>query len=206
MDLRGQREIRRSVESKRRAPREPERIVVPFSENGTLRDVTAGPILLSVEATNDVGDLAPWLDDAWWTMVMQRWADDAVTVLYAPTPDALLHSAVLHHVEMLRRVQPGWRIVGYAYRDDLAQDDDVSRAAVSPYHELRFFDQCRPGPPQLDVSETRALDELFAEIRRAQVQAGVTLPALVRLPAARCETKSASAPTRETAGEAGSGI
>lgn len=183
MDLNAQREIRRSVEARRQAPREPARVVAAYDDGGIPADVLAGPILLTIEATNTDSALAAWLDDIWWTDVIQRWADHAVTVAFAPTPGALLHPVVLHHVEMLRRVLPGWRMVGHGYRDDFAGDAEIGRVAKSPYHEVRFFDQSRPRAPQAAQGTRKlALDELFGRIRREQSRIGVTRPALVRLP------------------------
>ncbi len=183
MDLNAQREIRRSVESRRQPPREPARVVTAYDDGGVPEDVLAGPILLTIEATNSDSELASWLDDIWWTDVIRRWADHAVTVAFAPTPGALLHPVVLHHVEMLRRVLPGWRIVGHVYRDDLTDDEEIERAAKSPYHEIRFFDQSRPGAAQPEQGRPAfALDGLFGRIRREQSRIGVTRPALVRLP------------------------
>jgi len=182
MDLSAQREIRRMVESQRQAPREPARVVAAFDDGGIGNDVVSGPILLMVEATNVQGELAAWLDDVWWTDVMEQWADCAVTVALAPTPGALLHPVVLHHVEMLRRVVPGWRIIGHAYGDDLATDEEIRQTANSPYHEVRVFDQRRPGFSPVGQGAPVAVDELFGRIRRDQSKTGTTRPALVRLP------------------------
>ncbi|MGD2109505.1 MAG: hypothetical protein PVI86_08940 [Phycisphaerae bacterium] len=187
MDLEAQREVRRAVESRRQAPRQHAEILAAFENGRILDNGNTGPILLTVEATNAEGDVAPWLDDLWWTGVIRRWADSAVTVLFAPTPGALLHPVVLHHAEMLRRVEPGWRVVASAYRDDISGIAEISRVARSPYHEVRFFDQDRPGTPTSIEEYDRAigLDELFGQIRREQVRFDRRQPALVRLPAAR---------------------
>jgi len=183
MDLSAQREIRCSVESQRQAPHEPARIVAAYEDGGIGSDVQSGPILLTIEATNTQGELAAWLDDGWWTDVIEQWADCAVTVAIAPTPGALLHPVVLHHVEMLRRVAPGWRLIGHVYGDDLATDEEVRHTANSPYHEVRVFDQRRPGFSPVGQGAPVTVDELFGRIRREQSKTSRTRPALVRLPA-----------------------
>lgn len=199
MDLKAQREIRRSVESRRQAPREPAEVLAAYDGGGIGGYVAAGPILLTIEATNGDSELASWLDDLWWTDVIQRWAEYAVTVAVAPTPGALLNPVVLHHVEMLRRVLPAWRIIGHAYRDDLAHDEEIIRVANSPYHEVRFFDQSRPRPSQSDQpARALALEELFGRIRREQLRMNLTRPALVRLPPGPPGLRAGSSPPAES--------
>lgn len=193
MDLDGQSDMRRAAEGSRRAPREPTRIVATFDNGALGKDIERGPIVLTIEATSGDSELAPWLDDIWWTGVIQRWAECHVTVCIAPTPGALLHPVVLHQVEMLRRVVPDWRIVGHAYVDDVPSDDDATRLAGSPYHEVRFIDQPRLGTPPSDRCTWKlTVDGLFVRICNEQSRLGVSLPVLVRLPATPPETASAS--------------
>jgi len=193
MDLDGHSDMRRAAEGSRQAPREPTRIVATFDNGALSEDIERGPIVLTIEATNSDSALAPWLDDIWWTEVIQRWADCHVTACIAPTPGALLHPVVLHQVEMLRRVLPDWRIVGHAYFDDVASDDDATRLAGSPYHEVRFIDQPRLRTPPSDRCTWKlTLEGLFGRIRNEQSRLGVSLPVFVRLPASPPETASAS--------------
>jgi hypothetical protein len=193
MDLDGHSEVRRATEGSRRAPSEPTRIVAAFDNGALGEDIERGPIVLTIEATSNDSGLAPWLDDIWWTEVIQRWADCQVTVCIAPTPGALLHPVVLHQVEMLRRVVPDWRIIGKAHVDDVASDDDATRLAGSPYHEVRFIDQVHPGAAPSDRCTWKlTLEELFGRIRSEQSRLGVTLPVLVRLPATLPETAPSS--------------
>ena len=189
MDLDGHSDMRRATEGSRQAPSEPTRIVATFDNGALGENIEPGPIVLTIEATNGDSGLAPWLDDIWWTEVIQRWADCHVTVCIAPTPGALLHPVVLHQVEMLRRVVPDWRIVGHAHVDDVASDHDAIRLATAAYHEVRLLDQPRPGMASSDRCTWKlTLEELFGRVRNEQSRLGVTLPVLVRLPATPPET------------------
>ena len=193
MDLDDHSEIRRATEGSRRAPSEPTRIIATYDNGALGADIERGPIVLTIEATNGDSGLAPWLDDIWWTEVIQRWADCHVTVCIAPTPGALLHPVVLHQVEMLRRVVPDWRIVGHAHVDDVASDDDATRLAGSPYHEVRFIDRPRPGTAPSDRCTWKlTVEGLLGRIRNEQSRLGVTLPVLVRLPATPPEAAPSS--------------
>ena len=177
-------QLRNETERRRRAPPEPTHVLATFDHGGQLGgDTTHGPIELAVEVTDPDGKLADWFDDNWWTEVLQRWGDDPVTLRMAPTPQALLHPTVLHHLEMLRRVTPRWRIVGHAYVGDVASDEAVATAAGSAYHEIRFLDRPRPGASASDRADCHLpLAELFGRIRQAQIEMKATSPILVRLP------------------------
>lgn len=183
MDVGSQGRQRQATVQKRRAPGQPLRLVLPFDEPVLVRDDSPiGPIELDIETTNDEGEFAAWLDDAWWAEAITHWADDDVTVHIAPTPGALTHPVLLHQLEMLRRVVPGWRIVGVAYRDDVTPESDIAAIAASPYHEIRFLDVCRPDRLGAERIEPVALPVLFSRIRTVQAQRGALTPILVRLP------------------------
>ena len=184
MDLERRVETRHVVQRSRRAPREPARIVATFDEGCELGDeVILAPIELTIEPTNAEMETASWFNDFWWTDVIQRWNDCSVTVHIAPTPGALLHPVVLYQLDMLWRVAPNWRIVGHAYTDDIVTDEAIDQLASSPYHEVHFTDQPRPGAPSSDrCTWRRPLEDLFGRIRRAQSRVGAVTPILVRLP------------------------
>jgi len=169
--------------ARRRAPGEPLYVVVPFGGIGHLPERgDTDDVELTIEATNADQELAVWCEDDWWTDVIVRWADCRVTVRFSPTPGALLHPVILYQLEMLRRVTPNWRLIGYGYRDDVTSFNDVAAIARSWYHEVRFIDQPRPGLVAADRFGSAArLDELFGRVRRAQVDVGMTTPILVRL-------------------------
>ncbi len=176
---------RESAQRTRKAPREPVRVVATFCDGGSLKvEASSAPVEVVVEATDAAGELAEWLDDHWWTRWITPLGENAVTVRLAPTPGALLHPVVLHHMEMLRRVVPGWRIVGHAHLEDVFTDDDIGALAQSGYHEIRFIDGPRRKVPSSDRGPwRRPFEELFGHIRQVQADAGVATPILIRLPA-----------------------
>lgn len=157
-------------------------LVATFDRGESIEfEQTSGPIELAIQATNSDGELAPWLDDIWWTEAITRWGNECVTVRIAPTPDALLHPVLLYQLHMLRRVVPAWRIVGHAYGDDVRTDDQIKQLAASAYHEVRFVDQARMRSGSDDVDPRRPLSELFGAIRVEQRGLGLALPVLSRL-------------------------
>ena len=184
MDIESQIGIRNATRDRRLAPGPTTQVLATFENGASLSDVPcAGSIELAIEATNLEGELADWLDDTWWGVILERWWDRSVTIRLAPTPRALLHPVVLHQCEMVRRVSAGWRLIAHAYNDDILTDDDVSTLSDSPYHEVRFIDQPRPGSTCPECAEARAaLPVLFNQIRAAQSRKKITTPILVRLP------------------------
>ncbi len=194
MDLEERAEIRNATQRNRRAPGEPVEIAVAFDGNGDVGDdVALGPVELTIEATNTELEPARWLDDEWWTDVIQRWAGCLITVHIAPTPGALLHPVVLHQLMMLRRVTPHWRLVGHADADEMTADDAALQVARSPYHEIRFADQPGPNTPETDRSAPQvSLEELFGRVRQEQSRLGTEAPVLVRLPSTMTKTSPAS--------------
>ena len=184
MDQETVREVRNATEHLRRPPGEPVRIRAAFDGGGEIgEEAAAGPIELTIEATSPDGEVAAWLDDDWWTALIERWGEESVTVHIAPTPGALLHPVTIYQVEMVRRVLPRWRVAGHAYLEDMTGVDDIESLATSPYHELRFIDGRRPGSPQSDrLRPSLSIEALFGQIRREQARLGATRPILVRLP------------------------
>jgi len=150
---------------------------VPFCGTGILPQ-SGTPTTLTICVTDEAGELAPWFDDYWWTDVLQRWMDFAVTVAIAPTPSAILHPVVLYHMEMIRRIVPQWRIVGRAFAHEFSTDEGIAQLAASPYHEVHVLD----GAARTEDADHRPLEEIFAEVRRMQQKLGTRHPILVRLP------------------------
>ena len=176
-------EVRRATQRLRRPPTKPHHIRIPFDGDGELGDdIVPAPLELAIEATNAEGEVAAWFSDYWWTEVIQRWGEEPVTVHIAPTPSALLHLVVLNKLEMLHRVAPRWRVVGHTYASEVATDDAIESLAISPYDEVRFIDQPRPGVMPDRRRWELPLGELFACIRRAQDRSGARRPILTRLP------------------------
>lgn len=184
MDIDERSHIRSNVQSSRREPGEPASLYIRYDSHGELsKNIPHGSIELTVEPTDPEGMLCEWFDDDWWMDVVQRWVDDQVTVYIAPTPIAILHPVVLHHVEMLRRVCTRWRVVGYAYTNDICTNEDIEAFVASHFHEVRFIDETRSDMAISDRMEPLPLEKLFASIRQLQASKGATLPVLVRMPA-----------------------
>jgi len=184
MDLEEYSEARNETQNNRHGPRDPVKIRAAFGGDGTLPPEDAsGPVELTIEATDADLDFALWLTDEWWAGVIQRWADRPVTIHVSPTPAALLHPVLVYQLAMLRRVTPTWRLVGHGYVDDVVTDGAVTELARSPYHEVRFTEQYRPGVRAPERrSWTLALEELFGRVRKAQMSVGTFTPILIRLP------------------------
>jgi hypothetical protein len=184
LDIDSHIDFRNAAQRRRLAPGPANQVLATFENGASISDVPCGgSIELAIEATNAQGELAEWLQDDWWSIILERWWDRSVTVRVAPTVSALLHPIVLHHCEMVRRVTVGWRLIGHAYNDDILTDNDITTLADSPYHEVRFIDQQRPGANRAERSESPApLPVLFSRIRASQARRKITTPILVRLP------------------------
>lgn len=169
---------------RRQPPSAPHRVEVPFTGDGGFEvPEDDAPLELTLEVTDADGEIAPWFDDHWWTELINTWADRIATIHIAPTPFALQHIVVLHHLEMLCRVAPRWRIVGHGYRDDLDGADSIAALVKSAYHEIRIIDRPRPGMGIATRKlEGAGLDELFGQVRREQQRLDRTTPTLVRVP------------------------
>lgn len=177
-------QIRRETARRRQPPGRPVVLTASFESGCNPADSEhCAPTELTLEATNAEGDAADWFNDAWWGSAIRHWGNSAVTLHIAPTTNALLHPIVLHHLEMVSRVLPKWRIVGHAYRDDVTTDEAIDLLGQSAYHEVRFFDQPRRSKSPSDRIDMGApLEQLFARIRREQSRINVNRPVLVRLP------------------------
>ncbi len=194
-------EMREATQRRRRPPGEPLQVRVAFADGDLGEAASVGPVALSIEATNALGAVAGWFDDLWWMDVLHRWGDCIVTIQMLPTPVALLHPVTLHHMEMVGRVAPRWRLIGQAYADDIRTDEDIVTLAKSPYHEVRFFDQPRSASAGLDrAGGAMPIEELFGRIRREQRRMDAVRPILTRMPARKTEAGSSSAPAQMTSG------
>jgi len=184
MDTDERKQLRNEVQSSRRGPAKPALLCFNHDSQGELSgDIPHGYVEITIEPTDPDGALCEWFDDRWWMDVVQLWADDQVTIYFAPTPLALLHPVVLYQVEMLRRVCTRWRVVGYAYANDVNTNDDIEAFVASHYNEVRFIDEVRSGNSMARRIEPLPLEKLLANIRTLQVSKGATHPVLVRMPA-----------------------
>lgn len=131
---------RNRVSQSRRPPVGPWSRRITYASQGQIEAVAAdGPVELILEVTNDDGELSAWFDDFWWVDVLTMYQKRAVTLHIAPTRDAILHPVVLHQLEMLRRVEPKWQVIGYLFDKDLVSLEQVKALTASPYHELRVI-------------------------------------------------------------------
>jgi hypothetical protein len=176
-------EERRKAERRRLPPRAPVCLEARFDEDRAVEvDDDYRPDEIVVHATNEQGEIAEWLTDHWWYQFLQPWGEVPVTVKIMATPGALLHPVVLCQTEMLRRIAPRWRLVAYAYPDELSTEEDAATLARSAYHEVRFYAQAHvTGGSAHLAAGSRPIEELFGDIRRVQAEAGAMQPILVRL-------------------------
>lgn len=199
---------RAAAQSRRLRPPGASRLEVRFDEVRVIGDEPQGcPGEILLDATNGEAMIAPWLTDDWWMELVVRWADDPLAIHVMPTPGALLHPLVLSQVEMLRRVVPGWRLIGHAELRAVDSEVAANTIAASPYHEIRVHDDVRSSDRDRSVDETHPcreshpdtspdhpdghsddsrptglrIEQVFARIRARQQALGATKPILVRL-------------------------
>jgi hypothetical protein len=193
-------EERLEAQRRRLRPREPVCLEAKFDEDRVVDvDDDYKPDEVEVHATNEDGEVADWLTDHWWYQFLQPWAEVPVTVRIMPTPGGLLHPVVLSQMEMLRRVAPRWRLVAYAYPDELPTHEEAATLARSAYHEVRFYAQARSTDETAHLAaESRPIEQLFGDIRRIQGEAGVTQPILIRLATTTPANAESSMPQLKT--------
>ena len=168
---------RREIAHCRRRPVKPQRIHFPADGIGEIIEVEpAKPIELCIEATDAAGTLVPWLTDEWWIRTHSFCKDRIVTVVILPTPRSLLDTVVLYQLEMVRRIAPRWRIIGYAKISDVLEEPNVERWVHTPYDEIRLCEHAT-APENGDVLQARNLAARAAAATRSNGQH----QALVRL-------------------------
>jgi len=197
MDIPSWVEQRQAAAGLRQGPRRARTIRIAASSDGSLPppdDVKPTDIL--IEATDPDGETSVWFDDWWWMECLSRWKDDVITMHILPTPAALLHPVILHHVEMARRVAPQWRVVGHCWLAELDPDSASDAIARSPYHEIRVIEGAVPDPARQNPRRIAAIQDLIRPVRLLQRESGRTLPVLVRasVPVAPMNDTSAAYP------------
>jgi len=141
MDARTREIARRQISERRTKPIKPQRIHFPSGGLGECVEVEPGkPLEICIEATDQAGNIVPWLTDEWWIEVQSVCRDRNVSIVILPTPGALFDPIVLHQLEMVRRIAREWRIVGYAPVADAQKEPTVERWNNAPYDEIRFFE------------------------------------------------------------------
>ncbi len=170
MDARMREKRRREITQCRRRPVKPQRIYFPADGIGDCIEVEPDkPIELCIEATDAEGKLVPWLTDEWWIRTHSFCKDRTVTIVILPTTRSLLDSVVLYQLEMVRRIAPKWRIIGYAYATDTKSETNAEAWANTPYDEIRFCEN-KAVPKNGTVERAMALAAQAAALPHAQSQ------------------------------------
>jgi len=144
MDAWMQTKKRQVAQQKRRPPGPAWSRRIAVDSRGELEPATDQThIDLVLEVTDVLGEPAAWFDDFWWVDALTLYKDKLVTIHIAPTPKALFNPAVLHQMEMLRRVEKHWKAIGYAYANDFPAQA-VTVLVQAPYHEIRIIEAPRP--------------------------------------------------------------
>ncbi len=175
---------RKLAGARRRRPTRPE--VLEFFADGDGRHGPENgppPSEIRLETTYPNGQVVNWFDDAWWLETLKRWKDRRLAIHLMPTPDALLHPIVFHEIEMVRRMETPWSVVGYCYLSDISHPMLISRIAASPYDEIRIIDAMRPETTEYDVRPGKfPLLDLMERIKAVQKQERAAKPILTRAP------------------------
>jgi hypothetical protein len=146
-------------------------------------DTGPRPTDLRLEVTLDDGTISPWFDDGWWIETLRRWKDRPLSIHILPTPEALLHPKVAVELDMVRRMQTPWRLVGHCYLSDVAHPTLLTRLAVNRYDDIRIVDASRPRANDWEVSPPQfSLAEVFERVRAIQLTEQVVYPLLTRAP------------------------
>ena len=149
-------------------------------------DIGVCPEALHLETTHQDGQIVAWFDDNWWLETLRRWKDRSLTIQIMPTADALLHPIVLHELEMVRRLQTPWRLIGNCYLSDIGHPLRLPRVAVNHYDEIRVIDKDRPCCDAYEARPSKlTLDEVFDQVRTIQSAEKVSAPLLTRAPEPR---------------------
>ncbi len=168
MDARMREKRRREITQCRRRPVKPQRIYFPADGIGECLEVEPDkPIELCIEATDAEGMLVPWLTDEWWIRTHLFCKDRTVTIVILPTTRSLLDSVVLYQLEMVRRIAPKWRIIGYAYTTDTKSETNAEVWVSTPYDEIRFCEHSTV-PANGTLERAKALAAQAAALRQPQ--------------------------------------
>ncbi|NOS99612.1 MAG: hypothetical protein HOP29_03190, partial [Phycisphaerales bacterium] len=130
-------ERRRLTTARRHRPSGPTAMVFRAGDGGVHGpDKPPRPTDVHLETTYPDGTLVEWFNDNWWLESIRRWKDRPLTLHIQRTPAALLHEDVAYELEMVRRMETPWRLVGHCYLSDIARPDGIRRLAVNHYDEI----------------------------------------------------------------------
>jgi hypothetical protein len=175
---------RKLAGARRRKPTRPEVFELPANDGGRRpREDGPRPSELRLETTYPGGRIVEWFEDNWWLETLRLWKDRRLAIHILPTPDALLHPIVLHEIEMIRRMETPWTVIGHCYLSDVNHPTLVSRVATSPYDEVRIIDALRPVTDEYDVRPGKfSIAEFLDQVRAAQITERAVTPLLTKAP------------------------
>jgi hypothetical protein len=131
------------------APTPPQRVFLEAAGLGQCPPLSPDVSLeIYVEVTTAEGHRAPWLVDEWWIQTHSLCGQRPVTIVIMPTPHALLDDVLKHQLEMVRRIVPEWRLIGYATFEEAHCNPNPDGWTLTPYDEIRF---CGEGQPTVKV-------------------------------------------------------
>lgn len=182
------RERRKVAVGRRRRPTRANVRVFSAECDGSLGPETDPPPTdLRLDTTYPDGSIVAWFNDYWWIEVLRRWKDRPLTIHVLPTPDAVLHPAVLHELEMVRRLMSPWRLIGHCYVSDIGHPSILRRVAVNPYDEVRVIDSDRPSSDAFGTaSAVLTIAEVFKRVHEIQRDEQTARPLLTRAPVPDC--------------------
>jgi hypothetical protein len=97
-----------------------------------------------------------------------------------PSPGALVHPVVLHHLVMAQRVAPNWRLIGYGYCAEMSGDAAIEALATSAYDQVWLVEGSRSAASDRSPPHALRIEDMFGRVRRVQQQQGAMRPILVR--------------------------
>ncbi len=184
MDVITSEQDRRIATARRRPPAGTKTTLVEATSDGDItNELGMFPTDIRLETTFDNGQISPWFVDDWWIAMLRRFKDHSLSLHVLPTTDALLHPIVMHELEMVRRLQTPWRLIGHCYLDDVGHSMLVHKISLAPYDEIRVITADRP---QDDRSVKRvaqlSFEELAKRVRTQQIAEKMVYPLLTRAP------------------------
>lgn len=178
---------RQVATARRRPPSGTKTIHIKADSDGDITDeLGLYPTDIKLEATLEDGQIAQWFSDDWWIDMLQRFKDRSLSLHIMPTTDGLLHPIVLHELEMVRRLQTPWRLIGHCYLGDVGHSMLVSKVSLSPYDEIRVIPADRPESDRTVKREAQlTFEELAEQVRTVQIAEKTVYPLLTRAPISR---------------------
>ena len=159
------------------------RVLTADGDGALGPEIAPTPSEVHLEVTYNDGQVVTWFDDNWWLEILRRWKDRPLTIHFKPTPDALLHSFLIHELEMVRRLMVPWRLVGHCYLSDIGHPLLMSRVAVNPYDEIRIIDMERPSSDEFETKPSNVrFEDVISRVHEIQHRERIGRPIITRAP------------------------